>query len=306
MITYRDDRTLFQQAHCKLALILLLVSVWVLTFTVSAASQATPDLPFPRPNSDSLSIEEALLMVERYELSTYDAESTLLRAGASDERRHAVVLRRIVKRYADSYPRLSFTALHALWLLDEPQAYFVRLAEQHNRNPRLAYYAVWVLARAPDEKTFEKLSVIREATIYGLLDSGINTYEDMLGYELEYHERSFQGEPITPELRLLTMAYLMAEGYQFLAHGSSGDLPVVEGDPNSHLHPRVVWARDKLRKLAARHEEETWQMIHSLAADESLAKFNRGDLSQSEWQVAVAGFQAHVQQTAFPKGIKER
>ena len=271
----------------------------VLFWTSGAASQ--PTLPLEGPDASALPLDQAVYLVETYELDRYSAEAVMVRAASSGETSLRPRLRSIAEAYKTVHQGVSFTALHALWELGEPEAYFVDNIRGHSAVPSLAYYSALVAARAPNEAT---LLVIEEAAIGNdlELDAAEVAYTEVFELEQQYARDTFDGEMINDEMRARGLINILAIAYRFDWPLNSWTAPVDSTDELTYLHPEAIWARTKLRTLAASAPQVVINVAEDLPEDTHFFDEYGSDLPAGAWDQVAPGFAEFVIDEAFPGG----
>ncbi len=149
--------------------------VWCVALTAPAvAALAAPVTAQPTTIADtvSVSVEDGLRYALRGEVPHNLGAQLILRAGATDNRALAPLLREIVARPASvrfgagrSWERQTAAALHVLWLQGEPPGYFVGLVRGWPADYMRAYEAALVLARTPTPEVLALLDEVHRASV---------------------------------------------------------------------------------------------------------------------------------------------
>lgn len=266
-----------------------------------AGAQQSPELPAAGPDPDTLSIDEGLDLILSYELTTRVAETIARRAGESGNATYIPTLKQIAEAYSVLSESVSFNALHGLWLLGEPQDYFLQNAQQYNSNRNLAYYSIWVMARAPDSTTLTLLEELGQAPTDGLIQSAVITYKGVLELIAEYEALG------SVEEKLDALAGQLTRGYDFALIAELWEVPDLEdvidkGDYLGYLDPEVVWARNKLAEVGTQYPSETQQYI-AIIPNSSFFEQELEGFSTQQVARAAQEFQAYVERSAFPDGV---
>lgn len=243
-------------------------------------------------------LDQAVALVETYQLNRYRAEDVMIRAAASSDATLIPRLREIAETYTAVQARVSFTALHALWELGAPESYFVDNINHHRANPTLAFYSAWVAARAPNETTLATIEVAASGN--GLkLDAARVAYGEVLELERQYAGETFEGEPITTEMRARGLINVLAVAYRFNWPLDSWTAPVDSTAELTYLHPEAVWARKKLIALASTDPRVVLDAVGSIADDPFFFDEYGSGLSDEVWKEVAQDFAEFVIREAF-------
>jgi hypothetical protein len=286
----------------------LLLGLLMLPFAAFEATAQDCDLPFSGPDPDSLSITAALDSVLACALPRPDAELVARRAGESGDRAYVPQLKEIAMQFTTISRSISFNALHALYLLGEPESYFLDNAKQYASDEWLARYSVWVLARDPDSTTyFQVLEPLWERSRNGHLQTAINEYGNILDFEARFDSAP---DTISLDFQLMGLTGVVGDGYNFRWVEPGGGYPVLEGSSKSYLHPMVVWGRNRLQALAEQHPQQVLAFIDELSLTDPNVEYyvyfvdndDFQNYSASDRQRVLDRFEEYLMDAAFPEG----
>jgi hypothetical protein len=287
---------------------LWILALLMLPLAVSEVAAQSCDLPQFGPDPDSLSIAAALDSVQACALPTRSAQRAVRRAGESGDRAYVPQLKQIATQFTTISRSISFNALHALYLLDEPESYFLDNARQYASDEWLARYSVWVIARDPDSTTyFQTLEPLWETSNNGGLQTAINEYRQMLDLEARL---AAIPDTLSLETKLKIRMGFSEDGYNFRWVEPLGGVPVDEGSSKTYLRPEAVWGRNGLRDLAEQHPQQVVAFINELSlTDPELEDYlffvNNDDFqnySPSKRQRVLDRFKEYLMSAAFPQG----
>jgi hypothetical protein len=151
---------------------------------------------------------------------------------------------------AEANRKITLLALHSLWQLDEPLAYFVANAQDHDHNKWLAYYSILILGREPNVETISVLSQIKDATPDSHIRSAVAAAERVQYLAAEYAKLT------TPEQQC---AYLLAH-----FRGSWNPISQGEGELDSVMSPQAAWSQRALFDLSDKHPALVAQAVAQL------------------------------------------
>jgi|WetSurMetagenome_2_1015567.scaffolds.fasta_scaffold59204_2 hypothetical protein len=150
---------------------------------------------------------------------------------------------------------IAFDALHSLWLLKEPKAFFLETANNyHKTKPMLAYYAIHILAYNPANEVWEELSKIEHDSPNSRVVDALGTYQ----YVLQISHRYSQMTDIKEKVELLVNTCLLS-GWSIFG-GSENE----NNEPSGYLRPIAVWSWQPLLQLSEQEPSLVAQIIFTL------------------------------------------
>jgi hypothetical protein len=288
--------------------VFVLIALLMLPLAASEAAAQDCDLPAYGPDPDSLSVAAALDSVVACALPRPDAELVARRAGESGDRAYVPQLKQIATQFTTISRSISFNALHALYLLDEPESYFLQNAQQYVRDEWLARYSVWVIARDPDSTTyFQTLEPLWEISNNGRLQGAINEYGNILDFEARFDSAP---DTISLDFQLMGLTGVVGDGYNFRWVEPGGVVAVDKGSSKTYLHPMVVWGRNRLQALAEQHPQQMVAFIDELSLTDPNVEYyvyfadndDFQNYSASDQQRVLDRFKEYLMSAAFPEG----
>ena len=270
----------------RLSLILLTV-----VMLARPAAAQTPPASLPAgPHPDSLAVGEALDLVLAFQLSNRQAEYAARRAGASGDPSYSPRLRQIAEIYAGTeHDDIALNALHALWELGEPEAYFLDHARNWPQNVLLASNSIRMLGRAPDSTTVQELQSLAVASDSIDIQGAVNDYRTTLRFSAQY-----QGLPLAEKMDFL---FWRLTDVLTTILDTADSLIIAEGTDDGDLDAYTLWARDRLRELAHQQPDSVQTYIDALS---EWHYFDRYDLAVRS--VIAEGFERYVGRVAFSPG----
>src|SRR5688500_3775725 len=218
-----------------------------LVSTVASVLVATPPetvAPRSRPSADppaQVTIADVRRVAAR-EVKPTEAYRILRRAAANENREMIEPLKATVEAWGDDpdYASASYLALHCLWQLGEPRAYFLGHLDRYRDRTWLAHYAILVLGRYPDDVLMERLKPI-EADIR----------------QRDWDNRLWNAMSQARRAREVSDTYgKLADAGQridlLLKHAGSTWNPIAgkDSDPIDMHSPVPFWARKELTRLS--------------------------------------------------------
>jgi len=224
---------------------------FVLTFAFCCLVYCTICFSGESNNNNDDSTDDLLDNLKRIpaEIGQYSEQVKIIMKASKKNRNNEYVeeLKRIVSHDNLQNQKIHFYAMHALWAMGEDSEYFLDKAKSKDR--MLAYYAIWILARNPDDKVIEDLRQIRaskpgeDTVVIGAIDTAIH-----IAFRTKIYKRL---ESIEDKVAFLLHALL---------RGNS-PFGFAEGDDSAHLHPRAVWAQTNLKSISNSQPDEVAQAI---------------------------------------------
>ncbi len=197
----------------------------------------------------------------------------IVQAGLSGNRPFAALLKRIAEETArESRRKVTYDALHSLWQLGEPVAYFAANARAHMRHKWLAYYSILILARYPDEAQAQAaLNAVRSESADNQIRGAVAEVDRLWALTADYRQLD------TVQARLDFV----------LSHFRSGWNPISLGQTElgSVADPLAVWTQQELRRLAQSHPDLVAERVAAIDltaqyGDESISQSYRAYLAQ--------------------------
>jgi hypothetical protein len=197
----------------------------------------------------------------------------IVQAGLSGNRPFAAQLKRIAEETAhESRRQVTYDALHSLWQLGEPAAYYAANARAHTRHKWLAYYSILILARYPDDAQAQAaLDAVRGESADNQIRGAIAEVDRLQALTAVYQQLD------TPQARIDFV----------LSHFRSGWNPISLGQTElgSVADPLAVWTQQELRRLAQSHPDLVAERVAAIDlsaqyAEESLSQAYRAYIAQ--------------------------
>jgi hypothetical protein len=135
--------------------------------------------------------------------------------------------------------KLCFDALHSLWLLGEPDEYFLGIVREHRSRGTIATYAASVLLREPtDGRTIQEVQeLVAQLKVSGSLADAIGVGLWLNLFFTNFYHSTVQvnakAELLVDELLRIWDPY-----------------GVDEYDPHGFLRPVVIWCRKEIAALS--------------------------------------------------------
>lgn len=171
----------------------------------------------------------------------------IMDAARSGDKRYIPLLKELVSIHSSK--SVCADLMNALYLLGEPKEYFLEYARNHKQAKWPAYFAIWVLARDPDEKTLAKINRIADETVDSQLD-GVCQEAKMVFYQ---DQRMRSTIPVSEKVSMLMLD--ISYGWSPLT-----GMPNMFGSGGEQA-PLPTWARGQLLKLSSEEPEKTAKAI---------------------------------------------
>ncbi len=277
--------------------LLLLTLLLIGPLTAGAQTSPPPEsLPLRFFDPDTTTVDEALDLAVNFEITQRAVGLAARMAAETGDPAYIPTLKQILALYADRYRSISYNVLYALWELGEPQSYFLDLAYDWPSDRDRAAQAIKILARDPNDTLYADLQNLAASAHSSTINSALNAY----GFTLSQRER------------LDTLSF--AQQYNRILWSLNGVLTAVdvndegsvawfEGDPNGDLGPLVLWARDRMRDLAAQYPAGVYRRLARLSEETDRGIFRPFQhLDPAVLDEIIAGFETYAIDVAFPNG----